>query len=79
MARTTARPATDRAPAESSRPTVPDADLARMVDAALAQADAEAPLLDALDDAVDAVGADRVVASLRALAGEVGSPEAERD
>ena len=46
---------------------IPDDDLARLVDLALDQADAEGPLLDALDAAVDAHGRDAVIDHLRTL------------
>ena len=45
-------------------------DWARAVDIALAQADAEAPLMAALDSAVDALGRDAVIHHLRRIAGD---------
>lgn len=55
-----------------------DASLARLVDAALEAAEAEAPLLDALDAAVDALGADVVRRHLLQLAeGDLANGEKE--
>lgn len=47
--------------------TIPDGDLARLVDLALEQADEDAPVQDALDAAVAAHGRDAVIRHLRQL------------
>lgn len=46
--------------AQAAAPPLASSDYARLVDIALEQADAEAPLWDALDAAVDALGPDAV-------------------
>ena len=71
------------APARDAEGTSANAppDWARAVDVALAQADAEAPLMAALDDAVDALGADAVIHHLRRIADADGMdahPESRR-